>query len=101
MTLPSFDSLPVWATVPMLALHVVAGIGAGAVYFRGLWWSTRRFAGGGGTVMLALSGVLRLAALGVLLALIAREGALPLLATTLGVLFARAIAVRRVKVAAP
>ena len=100
MTLPSFDSLPAWATVPMAALHVVAGIAAGALYFRWLWWSTRRFAHGGAW-MLALSGVLRLVVLGLLLALIAREGALPLLATTLGVLLARAIVVRRVKAAAP
>ncbi|HME39592.1 MAG TPA: ATP synthase subunit I [Steroidobacteraceae bacterium] len=101
MTLPPFNSLPAWATILALALHVFAGIAAGALYFRGLGWSTRRFAGGGGAGMLALSGVLRLALLGMLLALVAQEGARPLLVTSLGVLIARAIVVRRVKEAAP
>jgi F1F0 ATPase subunit 2 len=101
MSLPSYDELPPWAMLLSLAAHLAVGIMVGTLYFRALWWNTRRLAlGGRATTAIALS-VGRFVLLGGLLLLASREGALPLLILALGVLLARFVVMRRVREAAP
>ncbi|CAN5393483.1 hypothetical protein BH10PSE14_BH10PSE14_20930 [soil metagenome] len=81
----------------LIALWLVAGIGAGIAYFTTIWWSARQFANGGRlSVTLALA-LLRLTALGGLLALASFQGAGPLLAAALGVVVARFGVMRRLR----
>jgi F1F0 ATPase subunit 2 len=79
----------------VLATYFAAGILLGLLYFGGLWWNARLFAAGGHatTSILLLAG--RVALLGGLLTLASLQGAGPLLAMALGVLIARALAMRR------
>jgi N-ATPase, AtpR subunit len=100
MSFPSFDAMPPWAMLLSLAVHLAAGIGLGAIYFRGVWQSALRFTGGahaGTTIALMLG---RFTLLGTLLTLASQEGALPLLMMALGVVIARSASVRRVRRAA-
>ncbi len=102
MSLPSFDALPVWAMALSLAAHLAAGIGFGVLYFRGLWWNTRRFTQGGERVTTTIALMLgRFALLGGALTLASLEGALPLLVMALGILIARSVVIRKVREAAP
>ena len=80
-----------------LALHVTAGLAIGGLYFGSLWWSTHRFALGGPAGALLGGIALRFAVLGGTLWVASRAGALPLLATALGVLVARFAVMRRVR----
>jgi F1F0 ATPase subunit 2 len=101
MSFLSYDDLPAWAMLLSLGAHFAAGIMVGVLYFRALWWNTRRFAlGGRATTMIALT-IGRFALLGGLLILASRDGALPLLVMALGVLIARSAVMRRVREAAP
>ena len=71
-----------------------AGLAAGTLHFALLRWNASLYGRPGrigGAVALQL---LRLAVLGCVLALIARQGALPLLLAALGVLVARPIVMR-------
>jgi F1F0 ATPase subunit 2 len=81
--------------------HLAAGVGLGALYFGGLWWSARLFARAGRmrTTLALMAG--RFALLGGVLVLISLEGALPLLMTAFGILVARFAVMRRVRQAAP
>ena len=101
MTFASFDTMPPWAMPVGLAVHLVAGIGFGIVYFHSVWWSARLFALGGRvpTTIAVMTG--RIALLGGVLTLASLEGALPLLVTALGVLIARAGVVRKFRQVAP
>lgn len=84
-----------------LAACFTGGILLGLLYFGGLWWNTRLFAAGG---RMSLSIALltgRVALLGGLLTLAASAGFGPLLATTLGVLIARFLVMRRLRLPAP
>ncbi len=90
-----------WRLLPELALCLAAGLGAGVLYFRSLFWSVQRFAHGGRATPAIALGLLRFALLGGLLALAATQGALPLLAAALGVLIARALVARRVRRSVP
>jgi F1F0 ATPase subunit 2 len=101
MNFPSFSSQPPWTMILSLIGYLAAGIALGTLYFRGLWWNARLFAGSshlpaGFAFMIGrfvlLAGFLTLASL---------EGALPLLAMALGILVARAGVMRRVKSASP
>ena len=84
--------------------HLAAGFALGVLYFRGLWWSARRFtgacAGGGRATTIALM-IGRFALLAGLLTLASLEGALPLLVMALGVLVARSAVMRRVREVTP
>ena len=95
MSVWSFDGLPAWAMALSLAAHFAAGVGLGALYFRGVWWSARLFAEGGRTATVIVLTAGRLAVLGGLLALASLQGALPLLTMALGVLIARPMVMRR------
>ncbi len=86
MSIP-FYPLPAWAMLLGLGAHFGIGFGLGILYFRSLWWSTRRFAGSIAAIIALMIG--RFALIGGALALASLEGALPLLIMALGVLFAR------------
>jgi F1F0 ATPase subunit 2 len=100
MSFLSFDSLPLWPTLFSVAVDIIGGIVLGILYFRSLWWITRRFTEGGrATTTIALM-IARFALLG-LLTLASLEGALPLLMMALGVLIARPVVMREVREAEP
>ena len=101
MSFLSFDSLPSWMMFLSSAAHLTAGIVLGFLYFRSLWWNTRRFTGGGRVTTTIALMIGRYVLLGGLLTLVSLEGALPLLMMALGVLIARSVVVRRVGEAAP
>ncbi|MEJ0069366.1 MAG: ATP synthase subunit I [Pseudomonadota bacterium] len=101
MSFLTFDSLPTWAMLLDLAAHLAAGIGLGALYFRGLWWNARRFARAGHLPSSIALMIGRIALLGGVLVVASLEGALPLLLTALGVLIARPAVMRRVQAASP
>ena len=84
-------------TALAVALHLVGGIALGALYFGGLWWHARQFGQGGRIGALLAGTAVRFALLGITLWAASLEGAMPLLATALGVLLARAVVMRRVR----
>ena len=86
-------------TVLILALFLGGGAAVGALYFGSLWWTTRLFEQAGRLRTLLASMVVRFAVLGGVLLAVSLEGAMPLLATALGVLLARAAVLRRVRMA--
>jgi F1F0 ATPase subunit 2 len=91
-------------TVPIaisLALHLAGGAAIGALHFGSLWWNARLFERAGRVRTLLAAMVVRFTLLGGVLTAVSFEGAMPLLATALGVLLARSVALRRVRVAAP
>jgi F1F0 ATPase subunit 2 len=84
-----------------LALYFTSGIVAGTLYFVCLWWNARWFAERGGTWLTILLLLGRIAVLGCVLTLVARQGALPLLLMALGVFVARFAVMRGLRVTAP
>ena len=101
MSLAFNHAPPEWAMLPILAACLVAGIGLGALYFRTLWWTARRFgADGRVTTVIALTAG-RFATLGGALVLASLAGAAPLLTIALGILVARFAVVRGVRAVAP
>jgi F1F0 ATPase subunit 2 len=87
-------------TVLILALHLASGAAIGALYFGSLWWNTLLFERAGRLRTLLASMAARFALLGGVLIAVSLEGAMPLLATALGVLLARAAVLRRVRMTA-
>ena len=83
-------------TVLILALHLGSGAAIGALYFGSLWRNARLFEQAGRLRTLLASIAARFALLGGVLVAVSLEGAMPLLATALGVLLARAAVLRRV-----
>ncbi len=71
-----------------------AGALLGTAHFASLWWSVVLMSNGRTVLGVAVQG-LRFAALALALALIARQGAAPLLAAALGVLATRALLILR------
>ncbi len=88
-------------TALILALHLAGGGAVGALYFTSLWWNARLFERAGRVRTLVASMALRIALLGGVLTAVSFEGAMPLLATALGVLLARVAVLRRVRMATP
>ena len=80
--------------IPALILALIAGALLGAAHFGSLWWSVVLLRGGR-TISGYVVQAVRFAALALALALIARQGAAPFLASALGVLTARGLLVRR------
>lgn len=97
MSMFSFANLPYWAMCLSLALHLVAGMALGVLYFYGLWWNIRLYTSGRNTAMVLALGIGRMACVAGLLVLASLEGALPLLASALGMLIARFMVMRRVR----
>lgn len=87
--------------LPAFLIYLGAGVGLGLLYFHGLWWNICQFAGGGRALTLLFLAIGRFLLLGAALLLVSLAGALPLLATALGVLIARAATLRRVRRWAP
>ena len=100
MTVLSFNLLPPWMMAISVGAHLLAGFTLGLLYFRGLWWNAQQLAAGGHLITTTALWFGRFAVLAGLLALTSSEGALPLLATALGVLIARPLVMRRVREAA-
>jgi F1F0 ATPase subunit 2 len=88
-------------SVPLLLLHVAAGIVVGTLYFASLWWNAGLFGQAGRVGLLIVVMAVRFLLLGGVLTAASLEGAMPLLATAAGVFIARAIVMRRARIAAP
>lgn len=88
---------PLAASVLIATACAGLGVGLGLVHFRGLWWNTRMLADGRPARRVIASMLSRFALLAVVLVLLAHAGALPLLATALGLLVGRQLVVRRVR----
>jgi F1F0 ATPase subunit 2 len=101
MSFISFNTLPGWAALLALAIHLAAGIALGVLYFRGLWWDVRRLTGDGRVITTIALMIGRYVLLGGLLALASLEGALPLLMMALGVLIGRSVVMRNTREATP
>jgi F1F0 ATPase subunit 2 len=76
------------------AAFFAAGLAAGTLHFALLRWNASLYGRSRHIAGAAALQVLRLAVLGMVLALIARHGALPLLLAALGVLIARSLVMR-------
>lgn len=101
MSLPLFTGLPPWAALLVLAAHLVAGLGFGALYFHGLWWNARLYISGRSVATALILAIGRLLCLTGLLTLASLEGALPLLVLALGMLIARPVVMHRIREGAP
>jgi F1F0 ATPase subunit 2 len=91
------DRMAMDAPAMMVAVFIAAfaaGATLGAVHFGALWWSIVLLREGRTLAGIAAQ-ALRFVALAAALALIARQGAAPLLAAALGVLAARGFLMRR------
>ena len=86
-------------TVLILTLYVACGGVLGGLYFGSLWWNARLFERAGHVGTLLASMVARFVLLGGVLTAASLVGAMPLLATALGVLLARNVVLRRVRMA--
>ena len=94
---PPFD----WIGLLRLATFAVAGGIGGALYFASVWRSAKALAASARLTKLLVPAVFRFILMGLLLGLAAWHGPAPLLTTTAGVLFGRAIVLRRARQAAP
>lgn len=85
-------------TVLSLIGCLVLGLVAGGIYFTTMWWSAELFAAGGRTPLAIALVAGRFALILATLAIVTiHGGALPLLATALGIVIARMVVMRRVK----
>ncbi len=87
--------------ISLLTLYFVGGSVVGALYFGSLWWNTRLFERAGRVRTLLASMAARFVLLGGVLTAASLEGAMPLLVTALGVLVARVVVLRQLRVSAP
>jgi F1F0 ATPase subunit 2 len=81
----------------LLAVMPAAGIVLGLAYFAALRWTVSLYSNGRSRLGPAVLTVSRLAGMAIALASAARLGALPLLATFLGFLLARALSMHMVR----
>lgn len=77
-------------------LVLVVGLGflVGLIFFRALWWTTRRLLGGKGILLVVACHIGRFALLGSGLVWAARLGIWPLLAMACGITLARVVTLR-------
>jgi len=101
MNAGSFLSMLDAAALLRAAAFALAGGIGGALYFSAVWRSARALAAGARMTSLLAPALSRFILLGLMLALAAWQGAAPLLATAAGILFGRAIVMRRAREAAP
>lgn len=84
---------------PTIALGLLGGFALAAIFFGGLWLTvTRMTSGRGGPLLFPLSLLVRLVILGGGLFLAAQFGAAALLSCSVGIVAARAVALRWVRV---
>jgi uncharacterized membrane protein (UPF0136 family) len=91
---------------PLMILDFISfmalGIATGWVYFNAIWWSASLLAGGNRTGLTVALVMGRFALIAAVLATVAiRGGAMPLLATALGITAARMVFMRRVRAMTP
>ena len=84
-----------------LMIYGTSGIVVGTLYFVCVWWNARLLAGRRGTWLTILLAPGRIAVLGGLLTLAARQGAMPLLVMASGVFIARFAVVQRLRATLP
>ena len=96
MTSLLFDGLPVVALPIVLAAHLGAGAGVGALFFRGLLWNARLIVEGGRVSTSVALIVGRFLLISALLAVSALEGAAPLLVAVFGVFVGRFFVLRAI-----
>lgn len=101
MNLPALDTLPTWAVAVDLAAHFGTGFWLGFLYFRSLWWTTRRFSGRGSVLAILALMIGRFVLIGGALGLVSLEGGMPLLTMALGVMVARFAVVNGIRKTAP
>ncbi|MDB5415043.1 MAG: hypothetical protein JWR10_3378 [Rubritepida sp.] len=87
--------------VTNLILLLGLGVLLGLVFFRALWWITRRLLGGGGVLLVLACHLGRFALLGGALVWAARQGTWPLLAMAAGITLARVATLRQFRNAPP
>ncbi len=92
-----FSFNPSWMTALVLALHLLAGIGLGLLYFHALRRNVGLLVGGGRVVLSLALTAGRFGLVAVLFVLAAREGALPLLTLASGFEIARRLVLRRAR----
>ena len=91
----SFDTLPQWAMLIDLGMHLAFGLGGGALYVSAVRRSAQLLAGGGNWGQVIAPTAARLLLAGGAFVLASREGAGPLLALALGFMLARLFVMRR------
>ncbi len=84
----------------VLVLYLAGGAAIGTLYFSSLWWNARAFERAGHVGTLVASIAARFVLLAGALTAASFEGAAPLLTTALGVVLARAVMLRRFRMAA-
>jgi F1F0 ATPase subunit 2 len=97
MNFPTFSGQPPWTMILILTGYLTAGIALGMLYFRGLWWNARLFAGASHLTASVALMIGRFVILAGFLTLASLEGVLPLLVMALGILVARAGVMRRAR----
>lgn len=88
---------PTFAASLLVAAYLSAGVVAGVLFFRGLWWNARLLVSGGSVATLMFLLIGRFALLGGLLTLAALHGAGPLLDGSLGVFVGRFFVLRAIR----
>jgi F1F0 ATPase subunit 2 len=101
MMAPALSDPVFWSATVCFGLHLGAGLILGLLYFYALWWNARQLARHGRPSRALLLMVGRFVLLGGLLILASLGGALPLLAMTIGIITARAVALMRICQTAP
>lgn len=85
------------STLVLAAIMALTGLACGLAYFRSLQWTVDSVVGGGGWLAPVALTLARIAGIVAVLAIVTRFGPIPLLACFLGVLAARAVALRSAK----
>jgi len=88
------------AAIAGLAARIAGGLLLGGLFFLGLWRSARNLLEGGSVLATSALTIGRFVGLGALLFLASLRGAGPLLETTIGVMIARFLILRRLHEAA-
>jgi hypothetical protein len=96
MSMADFAHQPGWALLVSVS-HLAAGTGFGLLYFHAMWRSVRFLAGGTALKAAVIAMAARFAILSGVLVLTSLEGAVPLLATALGVMAGRFLVIRGVR----
>lgn len=78
-----------------VAISLCLGFLTGLIFFRALWWTTRRLLGGQGVLLMLACHLGRFALLGGGLVWAARLGTWPLLAMVCGITLARVVTLRQ------
>ena len=87
------------AVLPLIiqgTLALLAGMVAGFIHFRSLWWNTRMLSGSGPILPAVAVQLGRFALLAAVLTVLTMFGAVPLLTGALGIMISRQLVMKRV-----